>query len=49
MFVLMGREENKISKEIRGESRIVFHYLRTVPTFVTAHLEILRFPMGGAY
>ena len=26
-----------------------FSTLRTVPTFVTAHLEILRFPMGGAY
>ena len=23
--------------------------LRTVPTIVTAHLEILGFPMGGAY
>ena len=23
--------------------------LRTVPTFVTAHLEILGFPMGSAY
>ena len=25
------------------------NYLRTVPTIVTAHLEILGFPMGGAY
>ena len=24
-------------------------FLRTVPTFVTAHLEILGFLMGGAY
>ena len=23
--------------------------LRTVPTFVTAHIEILEFPMGGDY